>query len=193
MTELGWDDTDVTVVRPTGARVLPPPLPGDESESLTAVPLGVTEVQGDERRTWNFLKATMPVPMIRATQALPLVRLRRRRLIAAMPWIAMVSGAISGVILCWWLTVPKSPPIVHTQAPARVAIRGAVAAVAISGPEHVRVEVDGVAHGTLPLRLEGLLPGRHRIEFDGRPDGGVLVRDVELTGGETTKIDDVTL
>lgn len=271
MTELAWDDTDVTMVKPKSSTVeppdlptLPPPaLPGmgttvtevrkpaeagqapdacsareppaapasatrakESSPALAAlepsaeasaramppvpVPLSdakigilpprrfvsqlaITEVEGDERDTWTFIKATMAIPMVKATQALPLVRVRRRRLIKVLPWLAMICGAVSGVILCWWLTLPKSPAIASTLAVPRSAISTSVAGLFVDGPVGVRVEVDGVDRGALPLRLEGLTPGEHHLRFDGRPDRGVLERDVVLEGGVVTELEAVAL
>jgi len=211
MSELAWDDTDVTVVKPKSATVEPPDLPtlpppgldapdmaktevrdGDgpdmaktevraesaptavssstrpksplpeaplrETPPRPASPLApdpkplseakigilpprrfvsqlaITEVEGDERDTWTFLRSTVAIPMIKATQALPLVRVRRRRLINALPWVAMLVGAISGVVLCWWLTLPKTAPIAASLAPARATIARSVAGLFVDGP-----------------------------------------------------------
>ncbi|MCA9619603.1 MAG: hypothetical protein KC731_11275 [Myxococcales bacterium] len=159
-------------------------------------PLAVTEVEGDNRQTWNFLKITLPVPMIRATQALPLVRIqrqRRRRLINVIPWLAMLSGAVSAVALSWWLTLPKAPAAMHGLLPAAENVTHAVAGFAVDGPAGVKVTVDGVPRGELPLRLEGLAPGRHHVVFDGRPTGGVLVRDITLEPGSVMRLQPVSL
>lgn len=240
MTELAWDDTDVTVVKPKSSTVEPPDLPTlpppampgmgttvtevrkpakppapPASETRAKKPpvpiplsdakigilpprrfvsqLAITEVEGDERDTWTFIKATMAIPMVKATQALPLVRVRRRRLIKVLPWLATLCGAISGVVLCWWLMLPKSPLIAPVLATPQSAITSSVSGLFVDGPVGVRVEIDGVDRGALPLRLEGLPPGDHHLRFDGRPDRGVLERDVSLTGGEVTELEPVAL
>ncbi|HHH28426.1 MAG TPA: hypothetical protein ENK57_08785 [Polyangiaceae bacterium] len=233
MTELAWDDTDVTMVKPKSATVGPPDLPtlpppahpgmgttvtevrkAPSAPTLTKPPvpvplndakigilpprrfvsqLAITEVEGDERDTWTFIKATMAIPMVKATQALPLVRMRRRRLIKVLPWLAMFCGAVSGVVLCWWLTLPKAPAVAAALAAPQSAISGSVAGVFVDGPTGVRVEIDGVERGVLPLRLEGLSPGEHHFRFDGRPDRGVLERDVVLEGGAVSELESVAL
>lgn len=190
-----------TVATPRPPKRVEPPVPVPLNDAKIGIlpprrfvsQLAITEVEGDERDTWTFIKATMAIPMVKATQALPLVRVRRRRLIKVMPWLAMLCGAISGVVLCWWLTLPKSPAVAAALTAPQAAVTQSVAGVFIDGPVGVRVEIDGVERGTLPLRLEGLPPGEHHLRFDGRPDRGVLERDVVLKGGEVAELEPVSL
>jgi hypothetical protein len=220
MTELGWDEREVTMVRSDSSDVEPPPLPtlrppqpgkprppGPKPLDLERLgvlpakryvsPLAITEVEGDERQTWSFLKVTLPLPMVRATQALPLVRVRRRRMIRFLPWVAAVTGALSGAALCWWLTLPKTPLVTSELGAARAGVTRSVSGFEVQAPAGAQLSVDGEDHGVVPedgrVRIEGLWPGAHQLRFDGRPDHGVLERDVTLEGGVVADLPPVSL
>lgn len=57
----------------------------------------------------------------------------------------------------------------------------------------VRVSVDGVDRGALPLDMKGVAAGLHRLRFDGGERYAPLEREVEVGAGRTVELDSVRL
>lgn len=75
-----------------------------------------------------------------------------------------------------------------------------VPAVSGSGELHVasaqtgvRVSVDGVDRGALPLDMKGVVAGLHRLRFDGGERYAPLEREVEVGAGRSVELDPVRL
>lgn len=206
-----WDDdADVTPVRaapPSHIRVrrLRTPLvdPPSSLPKLAPVLVLPPELRTPVKRP----RPTRPLPLVRwsaATMALPLVHklelhLGVRRVRARRAWrFAWAGAAFAGAfaIAGCWLARPNMASSTELGAIARTsqaAAASAYARVVIDGPEGARVALDGVDRGRLPLALDALSPGRHTLELDGRPTSSVLVREIEVSGGEVLELGDVEL
>lgn len=213
--ELSWDDDAAeTVVRtaPSHVRlksVVPQSLP--KLAPVLELPPELQRPASNRRPPplpKRRARPTQPLPLFRrwsaATRALPLVHklelhLRVRRVRARRAWIflwaaAFMAAALGGAGL-WMVrhSVVFSGGMLTLALQNRDAARSSFASLSIQGPEGARVKIDGTDHGTLPLSIEAIAPGRHAIVIDGRPTRGLLIREVELTGGEALELGELEL
>jgi hypothetical protein len=75
----------------------------------------------------------------------------------------------------------EAAPAPGTRLTARSAIDG------------LRVTIDGVDRGPLPLELTDLAPGRHELVFAGPEGYAPLERSIELSAGEVLALGDIAL
>jgi hypothetical protein len=181
---------------------LPPAL--DDSRGLPA-PAGFRETasretqalplvrRAPEREDWMAASAAMP--LLCKLELDLLARRARARLAWRVALLGAVLAAIAGGAGFWQARSATAlaaalfqPGALASQAAAR-----GYAVLELDGPEGARVELDGEAVGALPLKLDALAPGSHRLRIDGRPQAGVLVRELEIAGGEHLRLDDLAL
>jgi hypothetical protein len=154
---------------------------------------------------------TQAIPLLKPrwaakTAALPLlnklelhlwVRRSRARRVWSFAWAAAVVVVALGMAGFWFtwgkIELAQSQQMVALEQAVRQAAESGFATLAIDGPEGARVKLNGVARGTLPIALEVLAPGPQRLEIDGRPSRGVLVRELELSGGDQIELRDLEL
>jgi hypothetical protein len=82
-------------------------------------------------------------------------------------------------------TAPTAAP-----APAPVA---AASGFKVSGPSSVKVFVDGVERGTLPLTVDNLAPGSHKLRFDGGDKFESKEREIVVESGKVADLGAVEL
>ncbi len=91
--------------------------------------------------------------------------------------------------------VATAPPVT-TFAPTAAPTPASVAAASgfkVSGPSSVKVFVDGVERGTLPLTVDNLAPGTHKLRFDGGDKFESKEREIVVESGRVADLGAVEL
>jgi serine/threonine-protein kinase len=121
-------------------------------------------------------------------------------LLGGLATVEVKGGAVASVTVQVGESQAEKAPLATSSGPA-------VPTPTVATPSHadkatlqvssklagVKVSVNGEAKGELPLKIEDLPAGKLTLRFDAGENYAPLEKDVELSAGETLKIDDVEL
>jgi hypothetical protein len=142
------------------------------------------------RPPWAAAKAEAEMEALRAENR----RLRTRvRTTTAVTAVALLGA---GVVALLYVQQSRRMPAVEPasiEQPAKPAVPLRQGFEAKSTEQGVRVFVDGSERGTLPLVVDDLTPGPHRVRFERASGRGSTERVVEVAPGGVTDLGTVEL